>query len=533
MNNTTESGGRHPWWLGFMARAWMPLALAVGLLAARTVWLVWFSDLTLSEDEAHYWEWSRRLDWSYYSKGPGVAWLIRASTELFGISEWSVRLPAAVAGAVAMLGAAQTARWAMPDERGLPALAALLTACVPAFAVASVLMTIDAPFLACWTWGGAFAALAVVRRNPAGWLGLGAAVGAGFLFKYTVLLLPAGVLLAWLASRNGASDGPTRRAWPWAAGGLACAALGLLPVLVWNAANGWPTVRHLMGHLGLAGGDMPVVAGGSGWSIGWSLGYVALHLPILGGVLVLALLALRRSRRDPAAWPAVRALWLMALPLLVFYLAVSFFTRTEGNWSIAAACTLATPAGWAVFDAVRSRRTWTRCVWTMTLIVGLGVVLAPAMLGFLSSRRVFGEHIPIGRVTGMRQMADDASERLDALHAVTGQEPFVITSHYGRASVMAFYLPGRPTVWCASSQLGGRRTQYDLWTETDLSNPATVALLAGRPALILSEPRGEWAEVFGSVAEIGPLAGEPRPDRRTAYVGMNFVGWPTGKADGQ
>ena len=27
----------------------------------------------------HYWDWSRHLDWSYYSKGPLVAWLIRGS----------------------------------------------------------------------------------------------------------------------------------------------------------------------------------------------------------------------------------------------------------------------------------------------------------------------------------------------------------------------------------------------------------------------------------------------------------------------
>ena len=33
--------------------------------------------LDLAQDEAHYWDWSRHLDWSYYSKGPLVAYLIR------------------------------------------------------------------------------------------------------------------------------------------------------------------------------------------------------------------------------------------------------------------------------------------------------------------------------------------------------------------------------------------------------------------------------------------------------------------------
>src|ERR1700688_4209334 len=46
------------------------------------VWL--WCPLDLASDEAHYWDWSRHLDWCYYSKGPLVAWLIRGRCELFG-----------------------------------------------------------------------------------------------------------------------------------------------------------------------------------------------------------------------------------------------------------------------------------------------------------------------------------------------------------------------------------------------------------------------------------------------------------------
>ena len=57
--------GSRPWW-------------------RRSAWAAWPSwpgvDLDLSPDEAHYWEWSRRLDLSYYSKGPLIAYLIAALT---------------------------------------------------------------------------------------------------------------------------------------------------------------------------------------------------------------------------------------------------------------------------------------------------------------------------------------------------------------------------------------------------------------------------------------------------------------------
>src|SRR5262245_20707278 len=80
------------------AQPWKPLRLSssqdqAGVLAgcvilasvALTFAYVWVDcPLGLAPDEAHYWEWSRKLDWGYYSKGPLVAWLIRGSCELFG-----------------------------------------------------------------------------------------------------------------------------------------------------------------------------------------------------------------------------------------------------------------------------------------------------------------------------------------------------------------------------------------------------------------------------------------------------------------
>src|SRR6202011_2239504 len=45
----------------------------------------------LETDEAHYWMWSERLAPGYFSKGPGVAFAIRASTAVFGANEFGVR----------------------------------------------------------------------------------------------------------------------------------------------------------------------------------------------------------------------------------------------------------------------------------------------------------------------------------------------------------------------------------------------------------------------------------------------------------
>ena len=116
-----HASDRAPWWRPIFAHPAALPALVLALLVARIGWHALFSDLTLVEDEAHYWEWARHPDWSYYSKGPGVAWIIALSTRLFGDTEWAVRLPAAISAAIGMLGAAAAARWAFPDRRELSA----------------------------------------------------------------------------------------------------------------------------------------------------------------------------------------------------------------------------------------------------------------------------------------------------------------------------------------------------------------------------------------------------------------------------
>ena len=45
----------------------------------------------LFPDEAYYFMWSERMDWSFFSKGPGVAATMWLSTHLFGASEFGIR----------------------------------------------------------------------------------------------------------------------------------------------------------------------------------------------------------------------------------------------------------------------------------------------------------------------------------------------------------------------------------------------------------------------------------------------------------
>src|SRR5205814_4630194 len=79
----------------------------------------------LSFDEAHYWMWSERLAPAYFSKGPGIAFAIRASTALFGANEFGVRFFSPLLGAGTSLLLFYFARKLFSANAGLWAVLAL------------------------------------------------------------------------------------------------------------------------------------------------------------------------------------------------------------------------------------------------------------------------------------------------------------------------------------------------------------------------------------------------------------------------
>src|SRR5207249_5272694 len=69
------------------------------VIAITAVRFTLLATTDLQFDEAHYWMWSERLAPAYFSKGPGVAFAIRASTMIFGANEFGVRFFSPLLGA--------------------------------------------------------------------------------------------------------------------------------------------------------------------------------------------------------------------------------------------------------------------------------------------------------------------------------------------------------------------------------------------------------------------------------------------------
>src|SRR3954452_7366286 len=213
--------------------------LFVAALAAIRLSLLAATDLSF--DEAHYWMWSERLAPAYYSKGPGIAFVIRASTALFGSNEFGVRFFSPILAAGTSLLLFYLAR---RFANGVAALWLVIGLnATPIFNIGAFLMTIDPLSIFFWT-AAMFTFWLALEKSPQFswyWPLTGLLIGLGFLSKYTnALELVSIVLVLVLAPR-------LRHEFkhPGFYLLLGMFALCTVPPIMWNAQHAWITLAHL------------------------------------------------------------------------------------------------------------------------------------------------------------------------------------------------------------------------------------------------------------------------------------------------
>lgn len=218
-------------------RATLPLLILASLLIVGWRMLAFsYSGATLYVDEAQYWLWSRDLDWGYFSKPPGIAVLIRASTQLFGDDALGVKLLCMLCyPASAWVGRACAIRL-YDTATGNWVFAALLS--LPMYAWLGLFVSTDGPLILCWALALHIYLHAREQSRLGPWLWLGAICGLGLLFKYSMAAFLPGMLLH-LAITPGRR---LRQTGPWLT--LIVTGLIILPNLGWNLAHDFPTLRH-------------------------------------------------------------------------------------------------------------------------------------------------------------------------------------------------------------------------------------------------------------------------------------------------
>ena len=450
--------------------------LAVAWVATATLVRLFIAGLPLGNGEAYYFSWSRFLDWSYYDHPPLTAWLVRLTT-VFGATPAMVRLGPVLASGLFGLLVYRLAERLFRPRTALFAL--IIVTALPMFLVSSFVLNPEAPLAPLWV--GFLLALEGMRRRDDAYRPLlaGLLLGVAFLAKYTAVLLVPGTLLFVVGSA------PMRR-WlrrpSFYAGGLVALAM-TMPVILWNAARGWPSLRlHLVER---ASATVPVAgentvnhlveissSGGAGLlqsalrvGVGQFLSYSPLLAPLLVFVLVRSLRRVRRDERD---------LFLAAFswPVLLFLLtAMVRLKDAEQHWTMMGVMPAAILLG-RYLDA-----TWTRAkVVRGMAVAGVAVSAAALGLGILHAHttallRLFPK--------GYDPRADMINELVgwDQVRASVGQvangtrgSVVLASNHYSMCGRLFFEMGDEPTVYCPTA----RRSAYDFFGRHDPPAKATV-----------------------------------------------------------
>ncbi|MHB8519730.1 MAG: glycosyltransferase family 39 protein [Limisphaerales bacterium] len=410
---------------------WLRLGYGIiGLMLLTQLVYLASGKIELSEDEAYQWLWSKHLALSYYSKPPLIAYAQFLGTRLWGDTEFGVRFFSPVIGAVLSW------LWLRFLARELNARAGfwmvLITLATPLLAVGATLMTVDSLSVLFWSAALLSGWRAVQTDDTRPWLWTGLWMALGFLSKYTELFQ----LLCWVlfftlwkpARRH------LHRPGPYLA--LLINLLGAVPVLFWNAENGWITLTHLANRGGL---DRP-------WefSLRYFRDFLGAEFFVLNPVFFVAMIwaaaAVARSLRTQ---PLPLYLWSMSVPLFLFYTLYTFRALVQPNWiapSVLPLLCLAVvywESRWR--SGCRALKPW--------LIAGLSVGILAAvllhdtdLLGKIAGRQLPPKKDPLARVRAWRETARAVAEARQKL-LDEGKPVFIIGDHYGTTAILSFYLP--------------------------------------------------------------------------------------------
>jgi len=286
-------------------RAALRLALlfaAIKLLLQFTLTL-WTQHIGYSyfRDEFYYIACGRHLAWGFVDHGPIVALQARLGELLFGDSLFAIRILPALAGAATVFLTGLLA-WALGGLRPAQALAMLGVLVVPVYIGIDGFLSMNSFEPVFWM----LCALALIRLidgapQPFWWTIFSLSAGIGLLNKPSILffLIAAGIGLLLTQQRRILFT-------PWAAVGIALIIVIILPYVLWQIHNHWPTLEFF--HNGKVG-NKNVILG----PVGFFLAQLSQMHPVNALLWIPGLTALLRARSIP------RGRWI-GLTFLIFYL---------------------------------------------------------------------------------------------------------------------------------------------------------------------------------------------------------------------
>jgi len=412
--------------------------LGIAIAAGTTVLLLSVgARYGFHRDELYFLEASKHMAWGYVDQPPLSVALIWVTRHAIGESVFALRLLPAIASGATVLFTALVAR-ELGGGRFPQTLAALCAGFAPLILAGGHLAGPTVYDLLSWV----VVSLLIIRILRTGherlWLAVGVVTGVALLDKETILLLVGGLFLGLLLTHRA-----RMLASPWLWGGAAIALAIWSPNLVWEFANGWPTIemsRNLHAeHSGL----------------GYSIQYVPFQMLILGfataPVWLAGAWALWREDRFQAyrAFAVAFAILFAMVGLLMadrpYYLGGLFFVMLAAG-SIVTEDVIAGRRRFFSRKPPRRRIVWRSRRAAVTFVVFLGILTVPLSLPILPASSLATVQLQnvnynLGEMIGWPHMVAQIGAVYRSLPTAERAHAVIFTSNYGEAGAVDLYGP--------------------------------------------------------------------------------------------
>lgn len=396
--------------------------------------LIYLGMPELLQEEAYYWNYAQHLDIGYLDHPPMVAWIIWLSTNILGNNEFAIRIGAFGCWLLTAFFSYGLARRLFDKSTAL--LAVLLVSTLPFYFGVGLIMTPDAPMVACWAGAIYFLQQALLDEKPLAWTGAGVCVGLGMLAKYSIALLGPATLLFILIDRR--SRRWLLRPEPYLA--VLIALVLFSPVIFWNANHDWASFwfqgpRRIQGDFH--------------FSLHYLMLYTMVFLTPTGVAAVFLIIMSRWSNKLghyddlQIPWERIHSFSIVfsLLPLAAF-LVFSLFKTVKLNWTGPVwlgmipllAYQMKSGAGFQGKGLLRIiQSAWPKTIVTTLLLYGIGFHYLVLGLPGLAYPENF-------LLLGWRDFGRQIEEVEEQFESRTGKEPLVIgMDKYKIASGLAFY----------------------------------------------------------------------------------------------
>ncbi len=458
----------------------------IGIFAALVAWRILYlliTPLSLVGDEAYYWDWGRQLSWGYFSKPPGIAWLMALAGFFGNPHDWGIRLWAVIFSSGSLICSYLLGRVLFGPRVAFYFGAALALA--PAAVAQNLLLTIDAPLLFFWMgsmlmfWKWTESESAKERFILV--IGLTLFWGLGNLSKQMMMVFPALALL-FLALEPGHRHRLKSPAIYLAA------LLGLsflMPTLVWNSQNDWITISHTAHHFESASMHPLAMLSRLGELVGGELGILG---PAIGIMVFVALYSSYRRVLRKELNRKELFLFVFSVPAITVMLFMCLRQRINMNWPLVFFPPLLLLT---IYWALQPRESGKRLALAGWLKPGLWISAGLSAMAYLLTILIplvglNGTKVdPTVRLRGWKEAAYGVHQTVEELG---WEEPFIMT--YGHRYVtghLAFYLPGQPRVYRWPRYTDSIESQYELW--------GGLEKFVGQDALIVQDVRTSQTEL--------------------------------------